>query len=338
VTLTMEVRANTPQTVKLAVQNLPQGWNVTFRGGGAIVDEAYLDGVNPTEVDLRIDTPADVKAGSYSMVAAATGPTTSAQIPLNFTVQAKLPPSLTMTVDGLPTQQGTPSTTFQFNINLKNDGGEDLVVVLSLDPLQNFQVSYQYLSQAVTQIQVAAGETKNLTVQAVPLITIPAGDYQIGAHARAGAVQADLALTATVLGQGDLTVSSPDGRLSGTAQAGQSTPLKVELTNVGTAPLLGVTLTSTPPTGWDVTFDQPKIAQIGAGQKVDVTATIKPANNAVAGDYMVTVSAQPLDSKTASSDFRITVTTSTLWGVVGIVLIAIAVAAVGLAVARFGRR
>ena len=69
-----------------------------------------------------------------------------------------------------------------------------------------------------------------------------------------------------------------------------------------------------------------------------LTATLKPADNAVAGDYMVTVSAQPLDSKSSSSDFRITVTTSTLWGVVGIGLIAIAVVAVGMAVARFGRR
>jgi uncharacterized membrane protein len=37
-------------------------------------------------------------------------------------------------------------------------------------------------------------------------------------------------------------------------------------------------------------------------------------------------------------DFRVTVRTSTLWGVVGIGLIAISVGIVGWAVMRFGRR
>ncbi len=39
-----------------------------------------------------------------------------------------------------------------------------------------------------------------------------------------------------------------------------------------------------------------------------------------------------------TAEFRITVRTSTLWGVAGIALIALAVGVVGLAVVRFGRR
>jgi len=40
----------------------------------------------------------------------------------------------------------------------------------------------------------------------------------------------------------------------------------------------------------------------------------------------------------SSADFRVTVTTSTLWGVVGIGVIAVALLVVLGAVARFGRR
>jgi len=50
------------------------------------------------------------------------------------------------------------------------------------------------------------------------------------------------------------------------------------------------------------------------------------------------VRARPEQGSTESVDLRITVLTSTLWGVVGIVLIAVAVGVVGLAVMRFGRR
>ena len=48
--------------------------------------------------------------------------------------------------------------------------------------------------------------------------------------------------------------------------------------------------------------------------------------------------AQPQDGAAKTADFRITVMTSTLWGIVGVGLIAVAVVVVGLAVMRFGRR
>ena len=68
--------------------------------------------------------------------------------------------------------------------------------------------------------------------------------------------------------------------------------------------------------------------------------TLKAWQNgiAVAGDYMLTITARPQDGSSKSVDFRITVLTSTLWGVAGIGLIAVAVGVVALAVGRFGRR
>ena len=52
----------------------------------------------------------------------------------------------------------------------------------------------------------------------------------------------------------------------------------------------------------------------------------------------MTIRAKPAEGGSESADFRITVRTSTLWGVVGIALIAVAVAVVAAAVFRFGRR
>jgi uncharacterized membrane protein len=53
---------------------------------------------------------------------------------------------------------------------------------------------------------------------------------------------------------------------------------------------------------------------------------------------MVTVTAKPTDGASKSTDFRITVLTSTLWGVAGIGIIAVSLGVVALAVVRFGRR
>ena len=64
---------------------------------------------------------------------------------------------------------------------------------------------------------------------------------------------------------------------------------------------------------------------------------IERADKAIAGDYVAAFRANGR-GESASADFRITVTTSTLWGIVGVGIIAVALLVLLGAVARFGRR
>jgi len=338
VTVPLKLFSGTAQTVILEVENLPSGWNASFRGGSQVVDAVYVDGENEATVDLRLEPPADAEAGKHEMTVVATGEREKAEFTLIVTIKEKLPPRLSLTVDGLPTKRGSPSATFNFTATLKNEGGEDLLVVLSASQPNNIQVTIQSAGQEVTELELPANESKDLTIQAEPLVTLESGEYPFLVQAVAGDVKAELELAVQVVGEGVLNVTAPDGRLSGQALAGQESPLKIVLANNGSAPLRGIELTSSEPSGWSVTFDQPQVAEIPAGQTVEVTARIKPPEKAVAGDYVVTINARPLDSKLESAEFRITVRTSTLWGVAGIGLIALAVAVVSVAVARFGRR
>lgn len=338
VTVPLKLRAGRAQRVSLEVKGLPEGWNASFRSGARVIEAVYLDGSKDLSVDLRLEPPAEVKAGKIEISVIANGEGESAEFPLTFTIKEKLPPRLTLKVEGLPTQRGAPTASFRFTATLKNEGGEDLLVTLIPEQPKDVQVTVETAGQQVTELQLAANESRTLTIRAEPLITLQAGKYPFKVQAKAGEVSATLDLTIEVVGEGRLSISAPDGRLSGEAVAGRDSPLKIVLRNDGTAPLRGVELSSSEPSGWSVTFDQQKIAEIPAGDKVEVTATIKPHEKAVAGDYILTISARPVDGKMESADFRITVRTSTLWGLVGIALIAIAVAAVSLAVSRFGRR
>lgn len=145
-------------------------------------------------------------------------------------------------------------------------------------------------------------------------------------------------LQAEITGQPELRLTTPDGRLSEEAQTGKETPIKVLIRNTGSAPAREIEFSSNTPNGWVVTFDPEAIDEIASGQEREVTARIKPAEKAVAGDYQLTFSAEASSGEQASQDFRITVVTSTLWGIAGIGLIAIAVGVIALAVFRFGRR
>jgi len=338
VTFPLKLRSDSAQIVRLEVKNLPEGWAASFRGGSQIIDAVYIDGSSDASVDLRLETPTDAEPGKYDVTVVASSAIARAEFTVSITIKEKLPPRLSLSVDGLPTKRGTPTGTVNFTVNLKNEGGEDLITTLTATQPENIQVTIQYSGQEVNELELAANESKTLTIKADPLVKLEAGKYSFSVKASAGEVSTQLDLTVEVVGQGELSVSSPDGRLSAQAYAGRDNPLKIALTNNGTAPLRGITLSSSEPSGWSITFDPAEIAEIPAGQTVEVAAQIKVPDKAVAGDYVVTINARPVDSQMESAEFRITVRTSTLWGVAGIGLIALAVAVVGVAVFRFGRR
>ncbi len=337
VTIDLTLRAGKAQTVRLEVQNLPTGWTATFRGQGKVVHAAHVRPDADTSVELRIEPPADVSPGTYQFTVIAQGEGERATLELELIVQEKLPPSLEWTIE-LPTLRGAPATTFSYNATLKNTGAEDLTVNLVAEAPPEFRVSFQLSGQDVVSFPINANESKRLTIKAEPLAGISAGRYPIAVLAQGGEVQARLNLTAEVTGKSELNLTTPDGRLSANAHAGEETPLKLLLQNTGTAPAYNIKLSASQPAGWTVKFEPEEVAELGANQQVEVTVKMQPASKAIAGDYMVTIRARPDQGTTESAEFRITVLTSTLWGVVGVVLIAVAVGVVGLAVMRFGRR
>jgi uncharacterized membrane protein len=324
-------------TVQLKMEQLPQGWTATFRGDGQIVNAVELVPGTDSSTDLRLDPPASVQSGNYHFVVLVQGSNEKSELPIDLTVKEKLPPRLSLSAQ-LPTIQGSPSTTFRYSLTLKNEGDEDLNVNLTADTPSSLLVNFNYLGQEVTTLPLNANQSASISVSAQPAGELSAGSYPITIHAEGGDASASLDLSAEVTGQSQLSVTAPDGRLSDQIYTGRDTPIKVDLVNNGTSSSRGIQLSSTAPNGWTVKFDPDQIAEIAAGQQVEVTAHIVPADKAIAGDYVVTVSAKSADGTSKSADFRITVLTSTLWGIVGIALIAIAVGVVAIAVVRFGRR
>ena len=138
-------------------------------------------------------------------------------------------------------------------------------------------------------------------------------------------------------GQPKLMLSGENDRLSASAEAGEATPVTLVVSNAGSAPASDIQLSGSPPSDWKVTFQPDKIDTLAPNDKRNVQALLTPSAKAVAGDYMTTFRANG-KGDSSSADFRITVATSTLWGVVGVGIIAIALLIAVGAVARYGRR
>ena len=97
-------------------------------------------------------------------------------------------------------------------------------------------------------------------------------------------------------------------------------------------------LSGSAPSGWKPPFDPKTLDHLAPNANKEVQALITPTDKAIAGDYVTTMRAPPPRASRASTTFRVTVTTSTMWGIAGVGIIGVALLVMVGAVARFGRR
>jgi uncharacterized membrane protein len=170
-----------------------------------------------------------------------------------------------------------------------------------------------------------------------PPNTAAAGSYKVMARVGAEDATATAELIMDITGQPKLDISGREGLVSMRASAGKESSVPVVITNTGTAPADEVELSGSAPGGWKITFEPKSIERIAPNETKEVQALITPTEKAIAGDYVTTVRASAR-GESASATFRVTVTTSTMWGMAGVGIIGVALLVMVGAVARFGRR
>jgi uncharacterized membrane protein len=327
-----------PERLTLSVSGVPAGWTATLMGGGQPV-AAVMPGSNASvSLELRLDVPKNAPNGTQTVTVAATGTSTTLQLPVTVTLAKDLPAKLTLTPQ-LPELRGTSKSSFEFQLGIKNDSGKKLTVSLSAQAPQNFDATFteQYGSQELNAVPVDAGQTKDVKLKVTPPNTAAAGDYKVTARVGAEDASATTDLGLTITGQPRLDVSGREGLVSTRASAGKETTVPVVITNTGTAPADDIQLSGSAPSGWKVTFDPKTVDHIAPNDNKEVQALITPTDKAIAGDYVTTVRASAR-GESASTNFRVTVTTSTMWGMAGVGIIGVALLVMVGAVARFGRR
>lgn len=326
------------ETVDLEVVSAPKGWQVQFKGGGFVVHRVFTESSEPTFVDLQIRVPADVQPGTYEVRVRARGTGGTSELPLSLRVSPHAAAAAELTPE-FPVLQGPAGARFEYRVELRNDGNERLLFNLAAEAPEGWAVTFRpaYSSKDTTSIPVDGGSSERVDVVVETPKQVPAGTYPIVVRASAPGVEAVTRLQAVITGTFKLEIKPLDERFSTRATAGRETPLKIELHNAGTAPLRNVQLSSFEPSGWTVRFQPESVDVIPPGESRQVTVLIKPKPRALAGDYILTVDANA-EGASDSKDFRVTVTTPTTWGLVGLLLVAAAVAGTAHVFRTYGRR
>src|SRR5690606_4733237 len=287
--LTVHNASRPPQRVALDVLQPPPGWEVRLLGGGKPVGAVFVGPDATASVQLELEPPEGIGKGEYTLTVRATGSSDRFDLPLEVVIGETPPAKLELDPE-LPILPGTPDSAFRFNVELGNKTGEDALIALSADAPPGFQVSFKerFGSQRLTSVAVEAGRTQGLEIEVRPPQGTEAGRYPVAVRAMAGEVTAATELTPEVSGQPALR------------------------------------FTASQPSGWEIKFEPETVPVLPAGERMEVRALVTAPANAIAGDYMLTLRANA-DAASASSEFRVTVRTSTLWGIVGVLVIAAAV-------------
>jgi uncharacterized membrane protein len=323
--------------VDISVEGAPDDWASTLRGGGREVSSVFADPDEPPELTLDLDVPEDAQPGSTTITVVGTAGREESRLALEVVVVTGEGGEVAMSTD-VPARQGTAEDTLTYSVDLQNETPQQLTFELQAVGPRGWTVSVEPQGEAdATSVTVDARGSQALTVEAVPPPQATEGDYVIRVDAVAGDQAVSTELLARITGVVEMTFTTPDQRLNATVTTGSSTSVDVSIVNSGTATLNGLTLTGTGPSDWEITFEPSEITSVAPGDTAAAAATIVPSGNAVAGDYVVTLTASG-EGVEETLDIRVTVETSPLWGLVGLGLIALTLGAMVWVFRRYGRR
>ncbi len=324
----------------LGIQSMPEGWEGYISGGGNRISRVHVpSGTDTATASLQLDIPADAADGSYQVVLEARA---------NDAVYDTL--TLNLDVDQLevsqgdfsceyPEQEGAADASFSFSATLVNNSPETQTYSLSAQAPEGWQVAFEPSGEStqVASIELESAASQGLDITVTPPNNVEAGQYTIPCSAVSAGETLDMELSVTVTEKYSLDLSTPDGLLSFDTHANEETPVTISITNNSNVPVQNVNLTSSAPSEWNVSFDTPTIDVIEAGATVEVTARVTPSDQALTGDYVVTMTANA-SQVSDTAEFRVAVETSMAWGFVAVVVIAALLAGIGYVFRKYGRR
>ena len=257
-----------------------------------------------------------------------------------MTLATDLPAKLTLTPQ-LPELRGTSKSNFEFQLGIKNDSGKKVVVSLSATAPQNFDA---IVHRAVRQPGAQCAAARRRPVEGRQAQG-PAAEHGRGRQVQGGGQglgrgrhRRPPSSCIDITGQPKIDIAGREGVLSAQASAGREAidPRDPHQFRHRGRPSRS-SCRARAPSGWKIEFDPKTIDRIAPNENKEVQALVTPTDKAVAGDYVTTVRAAAR-GESASQTFRVAVTTSTLWGIVGVGLIGVALLVMVGAVVWFGRR
>ncbi len=340
--LTVENKGRTDETIDVKISGIPKGWKATLKGGSFLVSGLFVPNGKSRILALSLESDKTIGVGTYDFqfdAKTADGKFTSTH-KMTVAVQEK-----TATADDIqittsyPVLRGQPDATFEFSLDVNNkidvDRTFNLVAVGPEKWEINFKPSYE--TKQISSIRIKGGQSQSLAVQVTPPKEGQAGEYPILVRVSSGEKKAEVKLMVILTGIYKIDAGTPTGILSLEAIAGKPANFSVFVKNTGSAVNRNITFSSFKPENWEVTFKPEKVDALEPNALKQIEVTVKPASQALVGDYSVGVMVNG-EKADKTVEMRVTVRASTAWGWIGIGIIVFVIAGLSVLFIRLGRR
>jgi uncharacterized membrane protein len=340
--LTLENKGRKDETIDVKISTVPKGWKATLKGGSYLVSGMFVANGKSRNLALSLEPDKTVGPGTYDFQLDAQtedGKFTSTH-KLTVNVQERTPGIEDIQITtSYPVLRGQTDAKFEFSLELLNKIESDRTFNLAAIGPEKWEINFKpsYEAKQISSLRIRGGQSQNVAVEVSPPREAQAGEYPILVRISSGEKKAEVKLMVVLTGIYKLDAGTPTGILSLEAIAGKTANFSLFVKNTGSAPNRNITFSSFKPENWEVTFKPEKIDALEPGALKQVEVTIKPASQALVGDYSVGVMVNG-EKSDKTIEMRATVKASTAWGWIGVGIIIFVIAGLSVLFIRLGRR
>ena len=348
--LIVKNRGQEDLTVWFKITQEPTNWVAEIKRYGTIINGIFIAS-DETQTLTFSARPKDKKLkrlppGTYKFTIEAEAQTPQGRLvkTTSTTVTVQKPEQAQQKIvleTSYPVLRGASDEQFEFSLDVRNDSDQDAVFNFQAEAPKGWEVSFKpaYESKQISSLQISSQSSRTVNVEVTPPYNVEPGEYTIKVRVECPKTkaQAEKDLKVIITGKYDLTISTPTGLLSYPAERGKEISIPLLVKNSGSAPQREISFTSFAPENWKVKFDPEKLEDLQPGDIKQVQVKITPAEKALIGDYSVAIQANG-EKANDSVEFRITVKAPTIWGWVGVGLIALVIVGMAITFQKLGRR
>jgi uncharacterized membrane protein len=338
-------KGKSDENVNVWIAQKPEQWKARIKTYRYAITGVHVPSGADKTVTFEAEPNEDVQPGKYDFLIKAQTPDDKFKMSQKVSIEILEQESKADDSKGLklttsyPVIRGPSDATFEFSVEVDSKLEEDAIFDLFAEGPKGWEVNFKpaYEDKYISSLRLKANENKSVDVEVKPSINAQTGKHPVNIRVRSGNAKAEATLTVILTGTYGLEVGTASGLLSLDAKPGRPANVSFYIKNTGSAINNDVKFMSFKPENWKVEFTPEKIDSIEPGDLKQVEMTITPYEDALVGDYSISVNVQG-EKANKNLEFRTTVKASAAWGWVGIGIIVVVIAGLFGIFRWFGRR
>jgi len=338
----LDNKGRTDETIDVKIATIPKGWKAQLKGASYLITGMYVTNGKTKNLALNLEPDKTVGVGTYVFqfdAQTADGKFTSTH-KLTVNVQERVTGADDIQITtSYPVLRGQTDAKFEFSIEVMNKSESDRTLNLAAMGPEKWEINFKpaYEAKQISSLRIKGAQNQTVAVEVTPPKDAMSGEYPIVVRISSGDKKAEVKLMVILTGIYKLDAGTPTGILSLEARPGKPANLSLFVKNTGSAVNRNVNFSSFKPENWEVTFKPEKIDALEPNALKQVEVAIKPAQQALVGDYSVGVMVNG-EKSDKTIEFRVTVKASTAWGWIGIGIIIFVIAGLSALFIWLGRR